>query len=219
MIIEPPKHGKDVAILRGPNIKPLPKNSPLPESLMMKILLKVGDNISTDHIMPAGSKILPLRSNIPAISEYVFNIIDPAFPQRAKSEGGGFVIGGANYGQGSSREHAALAPMYLGVKAVIAKSFARIHMANLINFGIIPLSFEKAQDYDLMEQDDMFEMPKIKEELLTKDYITIKNITKDTGFKARHHLTKRQVEIVSAGGLLNYAGLSQLFIKTTQNTE
>ncbi len=150
MIEAPAADGSALEVLRGPNIKPLPIHPGVPETLTGELLLKVGDNITTDHIMPAGAKVLPLRSNIPAISEYVFERVDPTFPARARAAGGGFIVGGANYGQGSSREHAALAPMYLGVKAVIVKSFARIHLANLINFGILPLTFANEADYDAL---------------------------------------------------------------------
>ena len=146
----PPDEAAKVEILRGPNIKPLPEFNPLPSSVDGEVLIKVGDNITTDHIMPAGAKILPLRSNIPAISEYVFSQVDEGFPGRAKEKNGGFIIGGENYGQGSSREHAALAPKYLGVKAVIVKSFARIHRANLVNFGILPLTFKDPSDYEIV---------------------------------------------------------------------
>ncbi|HEB71729.1 MAG TPA: aconitate hydratase, partial [Nitrospirae bacterium] len=160
MIISPipPARASKVEIKRGPNIAPLPSFDPLPDSLEGKALLKTGDNITTDDIMPAGARILPLRSNIPAISEFVFERVDTSFPSRAKEEGGGFIIGGSNYGQGSSREHAAIAPKYLGVKAVIVKSFARIHMANLINFGILPLTFENEADYDRIDQGDELEL-------------------------------------------------------------
>ncbi len=139
-------------IVRGPNIKPLPTNTPLPDTISGRVLLKVRDNITTDHIMPAGAKVLPLRSNIPAISEFVFTAVDPEFPRRARKYPGGVILAGENYGQGSSREHAALAPMYLGIKAVIAKSFARIHRQNLINFGIVPLKLVDPSDYDRISQ-------------------------------------------------------------------
>ena len=160
MIVAPAEDGSALEVLRGPNIKPLPIHPGVPETLSGEVLLKVGDNITTDHIMPAGAKVLPLRSNIPAISEYVFERIDPTFPARARAAGGGFIVGGSNYGQGSSREHAALAPMYLGVKAVIAKSFARIHLANLINFGILPLTFAVEADYESVRQGDHAHHPR-----------------------------------------------------------
>ncbi len=168
-----------------------------------KVLLKVGDNITTDHIMPAGSKILPLRSNIPAISKYVFESVDPAFSERALKEKGGFIIAGENYGQGSSREHAALAPMYLGVKAVIVKSFARIHFANLINFGILPLTFDNPADYDKINQGDLLEVPNILRELNEKKSIKFINKTKNEEYIFKYNLTDRQISIIKEGGLLN----------------
>ncbi|MDH7481974.1 MAG: aconitate hydratase [Armatimonadota bacterium] len=210
MIIPPAECPERVEIIRGPNIKPLPLRGPMSETLTGKILIKVEDNITTDHIMPAGSKILPLRSNIPAISEHVFEGVDPSFASRAKSAGGGFIIGGENYGQGSSREHAALAPMYLGVKAVIAKSFARIHKANLVNFGILPLTFANPADYDKLEQDDELEIEAIRDCLLNRLPITIKNKTKGTKIEVRYDLTPRQVSIILAGGMLSYMKSSNL---------
>lgn len=204
MILSPSTKPEEVEVYRGPNIKPLPVQQKLSESMGGKVLLKVGDNITTDHIMPAGSKILPLRSNIPAISKYVFESIDPSFSERALKEKGGFVIGGENYGQGSSREHAALAPMYLGVKAVIAKSFARIHFANLINFGILPLTFENPSDYDKIEQGDELNAPNILKELDERKPITFINKTKGNAeYKFKYNLTDRQVKIIKEGGLLN----------------
>ncbi|MBU6391751.1 MAG: aconitate hydratase [Planctomycetes bacterium] len=208
MIIPPSEKPEDVTILRGPNIKPLPKKEPMPDVLKGEVLLKVGDNITTDHIMPAGTKILPLRSNIPAISEFVFEKVDKEFVKRAKEKGGGFLIGGVNYGQGSSREHAALAPMYLGVKSVIAKSFARIHRANLVNFGILPLTFENENDYNLLDQGDTIEMPDIRNRLKSGGKITIKNIAKSKEIKVTHTLTSREVDILCVGGLLNYQAKS-----------
>ncbi len=204
MILSPSTKPEEVEVYRGPNIKPLPVQQKLSESMGGKVLLKVSDNITTDHIMPAGSKILPLRSNIPAISKYVFESVDPSFSERALKEKGGFVIGGENYGQGSSREHAALAPMYLGVKAVIAKSFARIHFANLINFGILPLTFENAADYDKIEQGDELNAPNILKELDERKPITFINKTKGNAeYKFKYNLTDRQVKIIKEGGLLN----------------
>ncbi len=204
MILPPSTNPDEVEVYRGPNIKPLPVQQKLPESLTGKVLLKVGDNITTDHIMPAGSKILPLRSNIPAISKYVFESVDAAFSERALKEKGGFVIGGENYGQGSSREHAALAPMYLGVKAVIAKSFARIHFANLINFGILPLIFENPSDYDKIGQGDELYAPNILKELGEHKPVTFINKTKNNEeYKFKYNLTGRQVKIIKEGGLLN----------------
>ena len=204
MIIPPPEHPEQVEVIRGPNIKPLPIGQKLPERVSGKVLLKVEDNITTDHIMPAGSKILPLRSNIPAISEHVFERVDPTFASRAKSAGGGFIVGGENYGQGSSREHAALAPMYLGVKAVIVKSFARIHRANLVNFGILPLTFVDPADYDNVRPEDELEIADIRNRLQESPTLLVNNKTKGTQFEVRHDLTPRQVEIILAGGMLNY---------------
>lgn len=205
MVLAPSENPDEVEIVRGPNIKPLPQNTQLLETLSGKILLKVGDNITTDHIMPAGSKVLPLRSNIPAISEYVFTAVDPDFPKRAKLYGGGFILGGDNYGQGSSREHAALAPMYLGVKAVIVKSFARIHRQNLINFGILPLKLVDPADYDLINQLDDVEIPNVAE-MLKKGETTFQLLDKTSGtsIAVTYDLSPREREIVLAGGRLNY---------------
>ena len=203
-ILTPAKNPETITVFRGPNIKPLPVNRPLATFLQGSTLLKVGDNITTDHIMPAGAKVLPLRSNIPAISEYVFSGVDPSFASRAKELGGGFVIGGHNYGQGSSREHAALAPMYLGVKAVLVKSFARIHRANLINFGILPLTFVKETDYDLINQEDTLEIPDIRNLIINSKEVILINKSNDTKISLRHDLSDRQVEIILVGGLLNY---------------
>ncbi|MHB9130216.1 MAG: aconitate hydratase [Armatimonadota bacterium] len=202
MIIPPAEKSDEVEIVRGPNIKPLPIHPGVTAELRGEVLLKVKDNITTDHIMPAGAKVLPLRSNIPAISEYVFERVDPTFATRAKEVGGGFVIGGANYGQGSSREHAALAPMYLGVKGVIVKSFARIHRANLINFGILPLTFIDEADYDRLEQGANITIPALAARLRSEE--TLELVAGDQRLPVRHDLTPRQVEIVLAGGLLNY---------------
>ena len=204
LIIPPSEKSEEVSIIRGPNIKPLPKKEPMPDTLKGDVLLKVGDNITTDHIMPAGAKVLPLRSNIPAISEFVFEKVDRDFVKRAKEKGGGFLVGGGNYGQGSSREHAALAPMYLGIKAVIAKSFARIHRANLVNFGILPLTFENENDYNLFDLRDTIELPDIRNRLKSKSRITLKNVTKNKEVKITHTLTPREIDILCVGGLLNY---------------
>jgi len=187
-----------VEIIRGPNIAPLPEFQPLDDTLNGKVILKVEDNITTDHIMPAGAKILPLRSNIPEISKFVFEVVDPAFPQRSLDEKGGFVIGGENYGQGSSREHAALAPKYLGVKAVIVKSFARIHLANLVNFGIVPLTFDNPSDYDNIDQNDELELAIGK---LDKD-VMLKNKTKGKDIVLKHSLSSLDAEILKSGGKL-----------------
>jgi aconitate hydratase len=204
MVLPPADSADKVEVVRGPNIKPLPINKPLTASLQGEVLIKVGDNITTDHIMPAGAKILPLRSNIPAISEHVYVRVDPDFPKRAKEKGGGFIVGGENYGQGSSREHAALAPMYLGVKAVLVKSFARIHRSNLVNFGLIPLIFDNPADYDKIAQGDKLNFVNIREEIKAGNTITIKNETQGYEIKAKHDLTPRETDIIFAGGLLNY---------------
>ena len=199
MIIPPTR--KKVDIVRGPNIQPLPIKDKLSDKISGKVLLKVEDNITTDHIMPAGAKILPLRSNVPAISEFVFAPIDADFPKRAKESGGGFVVGGANYGQGSSREHAALAPMYLGVNAVLTKSFARIHLANLINFGILPLNFANENDYDKVDQGDELELDVSQ----LNGNLLLRNITKGTDIPVAHSLSSRDIAILKAGGSLGYA--------------
>lgn len=208
LIIPPSEKPEEVSIIRGPNIKPLPKKEPMPDTVKGDVLLKVGDNITTDHIMPAGAKVLPLRSNIPAISEFVFEKVDKDFVKRAKEKGGGFLIGGVNYGQGSSREHAALAPMYLGVKAVIVKSFARIHRANLVNFGIMPFTFENENDYNLIDQGDGIELPDIKNRLKSGGKIVVNNLTKNKEINIRHTLTPREIDILCVGGLLNYQAQS-----------
>ncbi len=201
MIISPPGDGSGVEIIRGPNIKPLPLNSPPADDLSMTVLLKAGDHITTDQIMPAGTKILPLRSNIPAISEFVFAPLDESFSRRAREAGSGLVAGGENYGQGSSREHAALAPMYLGIKVVLAKSFARIHHTNLVNFGIIPLIFESPDDYEKLQQDDILVIGRLQEQL-DRGSVTVTNRTQGYTFTARHELSPRQVRVIKAGGLL-----------------
>ncbi len=205
MIIPPPE-ANNTEIIRGPNIKPLPANDPLPDELSVEVLLKLGDHITTDQIMPAGAKILPLRSNIPAISEYVFAALDPTFAERAKKCGGAavVVVGGENYGQGSSREHAALAPMFLGVKAVLAKSFARIHRANLVNFGILPLVFADPADYDRLVQGDRLAIRDLREQL-NRDSLMVTNLTGGRQFRVIHRLSGRLIEIILAGGLLNHA--------------
>jgi aconitate hydratase len=203
MIIPPSDEPGKVEIERGPNIKPFPVKSPLDESLKSHVVLKVGDNITTDDIMPAGAKILPLRSNIPAISEHVFSKVDSSFPSRAKSAGSSVVLGGTNYGQGSSREHAALAPMYLGVKVVLAKSFARIHKDNLINFGIVPLEIP-ADVYDSLEQDSEIEFPHLAKEIRESQAISFIDVKSGSALSAEHGLTQRQRDILLAGGLLNF---------------
>ncbi|HEX3025817.1 MAG TPA: aconitase family protein, partial [Clostridia bacterium] len=199
-----PEKAEKVEILRGPNIKPFPVNTELSENIEAGCLLKVGDNITTDHIMPAGAKILPYRSNIPKMSEFCFAVCDKTFPQRAKAAGKGMIVGGANYGQGSSREHAALVPMYLGIKAVIAKSFARIHFANLINAGILPLTFKDADDYDKISQGDTLALTGIRNAVENGGPIILENKTSDTKTELSCELSKRQREMLLAGGLLNF---------------
>lgn len=204
LIISPAENGKDVEIIRGPNIKSLPINPGIKGDLKADVVLKVGDNITTDHIMPAGSKVLPLRSNIPAISEYVFATIDKSFSKRAKECGSSIILGGENYGQGSSREHAALAPMYLGVKAVIAKSFARIHRQNLINFGILPLKLINPSEYDKIHQMDKIEIKNIEQQLRNgSDKLILTNYTSNTEILLTHDMSKREIETVLNGGRLN----------------
>ncbi len=204
LVIAPAPEGNDVEVVRGPNIKPFPLNKALTEKVTGKALIKVEDNITTDHIMPSNAKLLPFRSNVPHLAEYCLTPCDPEFPARAKANGGGFIIGGSNYGQGSSREHAALAPLQLGVKGVIAKSFARIHMANLINSGIIPMTFENEADYDSIALNDDLAIENAIEQVKKADTIVVKNLTKNTQFNAKVTLSDRQVQMILAGGLLNF---------------
>ena len=199
-----PEEADKVEVLYGPNIKPFPTTEKLPENITAKAILKVGDDITTDHIMPAGAKILPYRSNIPYLSQFCFAVCDKTFAERCKAEGKGIIIGGANYGQGSSREHAALVPLYLGIKAVITKSFARIHCANLINAGILPLNFENEADYDKITQGDELSLPNIKEEIEAGKPVVLKNLTTGESYELKYDLSKRQKDIILAGGLLNY---------------
>lgn len=188
----------------GPNIKPFPTSVELPESIEAPAILKVGDNITTDHIMPAGAKILPYRSNIPFLSNFCFKQCDEHFAERCKAAGKGFIIGGANYGQGSSREHAALVPLYLGIKAVIAKSFARIHCANLINAGIMPFTFANADDYDKIDTDDILALDGIRAKIQNGEKVTIKNVTKGEEYELVYDYSDRQTAMILDGGLLNY---------------
>ncbi len=207
-MIEPPASPEEAAsieVLRGPNIKPFPKTEPLPESITAKAVLKVGDNITTDHIMPAGAKILPYRSNIPHLSQFCFGVCDESFPERIKAEGKGIIIGGANYGQGSSREHAALVPLYLGVKAVITKSFARINVANLVNAGILPFTFANEADYDRIDQMDQLELADIRTAMENNTPVVLKNLTKNEEYPLdASHLSARQRAMLLCGGLLDY---------------
>ncbi|MBQ5791203.1 MAG: aconitate hydratase, partial [Clostridia bacterium] len=200
----PAEEAANVEILRGPNIKEYPKTYPLAENLEAPVSLKVGDNITTDHIMPAGAKILPLRSNIPAISKHCFTVCDEAFPDRALSLGKSIIVGGSNYGQGSSREHAALAPLYLGIKAVIVKSFARIHRANLINAGILPLEFVNEADYDTIGESDVLAINDLYGTIMKDGVATVVNKTKGTEFKVKCDLSDRMKAVMAAGGLLEY---------------
>ena len=198
-----PDEAKAVEVLRGPNIKKFPECRPQEDTLRAELTLKVGDNITTDHIMPAGAKILPYRSNIPHLSQFCFGVCDKTFPERAKAAGQSIVVGGANYGQGSSREHAALVPLYLGVRAVIAKSFARIHAANLINAGILPLTFKNPDDYDKLSQGDALSLTGIYAGM-DKGEITLKDETSGAEIALTCAFTARQKAMLKAGGLLAY---------------
>ncbi len=207
--IDPPasvEEAVNVEILRGPNIKPFPKTEPLAENISAKAILKVGDNITTDHIMPAGAKILPFRSNIPYLANFCFTRCDEQFPENCKKEGKGIIIGGENYGQGSSREHAALVPLYLGIKAVIAKSFARIHVANLVNAGIVPLTFKNPEDYDKIDQFDQLELVGIKEAIQKGQEVLLENKTKNEKYTLISAVSERSADILLCGGLLSYTG-------------
>ncbi len=204
-VIEPASadEAAELEVLRGPNIKPFPDARPVTDEMSAKLILKVGDNITTDHIMPAGAKILPYRSNIPYLSKFCFAVCDEKFSENALAAGQSIVVGGSNYGQGSSREHAALVPLYLGVRAVIAKSFARIHVANLINAGIIPLVFANADDYDKLDQNDELTLTDVFDGM-DKGEITLIDKTKGTELKLACDFTQRQKDILKAGGLLQY---------------
>lgn len=206
MIVPPASadEAEKLEIVYGPNIKEVPKGKALESELTAPAVLKVGDDITTDHIMPAGAKILPYRSNIPFLSQFCFRQCDENFAENCKKAGSAIVIGGLNYGQGSSREHAALVPLYLGVRAVITKSFARMHKANLINAGILPLTFKNEADYDRIDKDDMLSLPFIKDEILGDKEITLKNITKNETYTLMGGFSARQKDILLSGGLLNY---------------
>lgn len=199
-----PEEADSVEVIYGPNIKPFPTTHPLPESISAKAVLKVGDNITTDHIMPAGAKILPYRSNIPYLSNFCFRQCDENFAEHCKQAGSGIIIGGTNYGQGSSREHAALVPLYLGIKAVITKSFARIHCANLVNAGIIPFTFKNSEDYDKISVNDELCLPDIKDILSNGKTAVLKDVTTGDEFELEYQLSDRQIQIILAGGLLDY---------------
>ena len=194
---------KTLEVLRGPNIKKFPDTFPQENTLTAPLLLKVGDNITTDHIMPAGAKILPYRSNIPHLSQFCFAVCDETFPERAKDAGRSVIVGGSNYGQGSSREHAALVPLYLGVRAVVAKSFARIHVANLINVGILPLTFKNPEDYDKLKMNDTLTFSDVHSGM-DKGVIMMKDETTGESFELSCSFTERQKDILKAGGLLAY---------------
>lgn len=205
MIIFPPAGSEPVVVERGPNIQPIPTRGPLLDVLEGFVLLKASDNVTTDDIIPAGARGLPLRSNIPALSEFVFEKMLPGFSRKARQLGGGFVVGGENYGQGSSREHAALAPMFLGIQAIFAKSYARIHRSNLINFGILPFVFLKDEDYEKISQGDELHMENLRSRLQRNEPIQIENVTRAEVFEVGHGLNRREVEILLSGGLLNYS--------------
>ena len=202
-VLAPAADGSQVEVLRGPNIKEFPQSKPFADTLQAKAVLKVGDNITTDHIMPAGAKILPYRSNIPHLSQFCFEVVDPTFPERAKAAGNGVIVGGSNYGQGSSREHAALVPMYLGIRCVLAKSFARIHVANLINAGILPLTFADPADYEGLEQEHTLRIDHISQSM-ESGVFTVTDETTGKAFEAHCQLSQRQQQILLKGGLLNY---------------
>jgi aconitate hydratase len=206
----PPADGSGVPLEKGPNIQPLPVFDPLPEDLKGPVLLRVWDNVSTDEIMPAGAGVLPFRSNIPAISRFVFHDIDEHYAERAEALGRrpSFVVAGRNYGQGSSREHAALAPRYLGLRAVLAVSFARIHRQNLVNFGILPLVFSDAADEEKIDRDDVLLFSHIRERLKTQQLVHVVGKRTAQSFSLLHHLSDRQIEMILAGSLLNLAGRS-----------
>ncbi len=204
MVVAPAENGAEVEVVRGPNIKPFPLNTKMPETVTGKSLIKVEDNITTDHIMPSNAKLLPFRSNIPHLAEFCLTPCDPEFPARAKANGGGFIIGGVNYGQGSSREHAALAPLYLGIKGVLAKSFARIHMANLINSGILPLVFKNEAGYDDIDMGDELVIHNAPAQIAAGEEIIVENLTKGRKYVTILTASDRQKEMLYAGGLINF---------------
>ena len=198
-----------VEVIYGPNIKSVPLGTALTDSVATKVMLKVGDNITTDHIMPAGAKILPYRSNVPHLSQFCFRQCDEDFAENCKTMGGGIIVGGANYGQGSSREHAALVPLYLGIKAVVAKSFARLHKANLINSGIIPLTFKNAEDYDKIDKFDVVTLKDVKAAILNDTDVVLVNETKGEEYVLEGGFSERQKNMLTFGGLLNYTGANK----------
>jgi aconitate hydratase len=198
MLIYPPEDSSMVEVALGPNIVPLKELDPLPDSMSLDLLLKVEDNISTDSILPAGNKVLPFRSNIPAIAEFAFTRVDPTFPERAKKVQHGMVVGGMNYGQGSSREHAALAPRHLGLRVVLVKGFARIHRSNLINFGVLPLVFANADDCELFEQGDKIEINDLHQQIKSGNEIKVKLLKNDSVITAYHNMSQREQNILLA---------------------
>lgn len=203
LIIPPAEDGSEVEVVRGPNIQPFPLGKAMGDKLEGEVLLKMEDNVTTDHIMPSGAKLLPYRSNIPYLSDYCLTPVDESFPARAKAAGGGMLVAGQNYGQGSSREHAALVPLYLGIRAVLAKSFARIHMANLINSGILPLVFENEADYDGIGQGDTLVIENARGQIQAGDRVAVRNVTRGTDIPCKLELSPRLREVMLAGGLLN----------------
>src|SRR5699024_696135 len=201
--LSPPPENPGGDLEKGPNVKSLPEFEEVSESITGPVLMKVGDDISTDEIMPAGSAVLPYRSNVPKISEWVFDQIEEGFYERAEDAGAPWMaVGGSNYGQGSSREHAALAPYHLGMRAALAVSYARIHWQNLVNFGIVPLEFTDREDYEAIEQGDELELPDVRTEMQDGSTVTVRNTTQETEFTADHTLSSRQVDVVLQGGLL-----------------
>jgi aconitate hydratase len=200
----PKEEAQQVEPVKGPNISALPELSPLPDEIEAPVLLKVDDNVSTDEISPAGARALPFRSNIPKLAMFSFTQIDESYPQRAEQakQTGHVVVGGENYGQGSSREHAAIAPRHLGLRIVIAKSFARIHWQNLANFGVMALEFDNADDYDTVDQDDTLRLSGLRDTLAGQETLQVDNVTKETSFTVRHRLSPRQVKDVLSGGLI-----------------
>jgi len=203
----PLEEARKVKLHKGPNIASLPALEALPEGLELPVVLKAKDDTSTDEIMPAGARVLPYRSNIPKISEFAFDMVDETYPRRAmqvRDAGGHAVVGGRNYGQGSSREHAALVPRYLGLRVVIAKSFARIHWQNLVNFGVLPVTLEDESEYDRIDQGDLLKLTDLHEQIRAGSPIRIENRTKNRTFKVKQDLSGRQIDVLLAGGLINW---------------
>jgi aconitate hydratase len=210
MLMSPPsaEESRDVRLVKGENIVSLPEFEPLPDTLEVPVLLKVGDNISTDEILPAGTRVLPFRSNVPEISKFCFDMMDATYYQGAmdvREQGGHAIVGGENYGQGSSREHAALAPRFLGLRAVLVKSFARIHWQNLINFGVLPLTFSDSHAYEKLEREKTLRLTDLKQQLRSGRPITVECAETGYSFQAEHQLSGRQLDILLAGGLINWA--------------